>query len=90
MESLNSRNCRSTALPNPPNHLSNRSPLKNGYTNTEEFRVISGNETLTARMNGEIAFPKLQSRFCHSCSDINSVRVKSPISTKPAILNYLK
>jgi hypothetical protein len=73
-----------------PNHISNKSTLKNGYTNTEEFRVISGNETLTARMNGEIGFPKLRSRFCHSCSDINSVRVDSPISTMPVILNFLK
>lgn len=50
------------------------------YTNAEEFRVISGSETKTARLNGEISLTKSQSRYSHKGN--TRVPTHSPTSNK--------
>lgn len=50
------------------------------YTDAEEYRVITGSETKTAKANGEISSNKAQSRYSHSSGF--HVPVQSPTSTK--------
>jgi hypothetical protein len=52
------------------------------FTNAEEKRVITGNETKTARANGEISKNKKYSRYHHGGNSIKRVHTESPISTK--------
>ena len=52
------------------------------YKNKEEYRVISGSETKTARANGEISANKTQSRYSHSAGQNTLVPVESPTSNK--------
>ena len=62
-----------------------KSKLKD-YTDKEEYRVITGSETKTARANREISTNKTQSRFSHKSG--MSVPVQSPTSNK--VRNTLK
>lgn len=68
---------------NPKEHKKNvGKPMKN-YSNTEEYRVITGSETHTAKANGEIATSKSQSRYSHGSNKLVSVKTKGPTSNVP-------
>ncbi len=61
------------------NFYQRASNAKKGYRNEEEYRVITGSETKTARANGEISKNKKQSRYIY---DGAFIPTESPISTK--------
>ena len=70
-----------------PNYETNKKnkttpSIQKNYDNYEEYRVISGSETKTAKANGEIPINAKQSRYSHHAGKIEHVRVSSVISNR--------
>lgn len=65
----------------PKEHKALKNTPDKDYTNLEEKRVITGNETYTARKKGEISPTKSQSRYSHGGN--TWVKVKISTSTVP-------
>ena len=65
---------------NPEAHSDRKRKPDKNYTNKEEGRVITGNETKTARANGEISINAKVSRKSHGGN--TKVHVEGPTSTK--------